>query len=224
MSTIENYFYMNVRIHLTNRLSLINVFLLLVFGVPSVQAQQMPHGTIDRKALVSRHNLKITDPNSEGPTQVGNGDFAYGFDITGMQTFNDQFTTMSDWSWHSTKPPKGTKPSDFKQTSVNTHGRMVEYDLPNPEQPELTQWLASNPHRFNLGRIGLLLKKNDVSEVKVNDLQNTVQYFDLWTGIAESSFSVGGVPVKVTTIGGSHHDIVGFKIESPLIKTGQLRI
>ena len=86
---------MNVRIHLANRVFLSSV-LLLIFCVPAIQAQQVPYGTINRKALVSRHNLNITDPHAEGPTQVGNGNFAYGFDITGMQTFNDQFTTMSD--------------------------------------------------------------------------------------------------------------------------------
>ncbi|MGY3055290.1 hypothetical protein ACVWYG_003505 [Pedobacter sp. UYEF25] len=43
---------------------------------------------IDRKALVNRHNLHITDRNVKGPTQVGNGHFAFGFDITGLQTFN----------------------------------------------------------------------------------------------------------------------------------------
>ena len=224
MSTIENYFYMHARIYRTNSVFLRSVLLLLIFSSATIHAQEVPYGTIDRKAVVSRHNLILKDPHCSGPTQVGNGHFAYGFDITGMQTFNDQFTTMSDWSWHSTKPPKGTKPSDFKLTSVNTHGRMVDYDLPNPKQPALTQWLASNPHKFNLGRIGLLLKKIDGSNAKLNDLQNTVQYFDLWTGISESSFALEGVPVKVTTVSGSHHDIVGFKIESPLIKTGQLGI
>lgn len=200
------------------------VFFLFVFHCMGVAAQQVPLGTIDRKVLVNRHNFKITDSQLAGPTQVGNGGFAYGFDITGMQTFNDQFTTMSHWAWHSTKPPKGINPNDFKQTSVNTHGKMVPYSLPNPNQQELSEWLACNPHRFNLGRIGLWLKKNDGSKVMLNDLQNTVQYFDLWTGIAESNFTIEGQSIKVTTIGDSKHDIIGFKIESSLIKKGQLGV
>src|SRR5665213_765852 len=84
---------MNVHIHLTNRVFLSSILLLLVFCSPEVQAQEVPYGTINRKAVVTRHNLKLKDPQSAGPTQVGNGHFAYGFDITGMQTFNDQFTT-----------------------------------------------------------------------------------------------------------------------------------
>ena len=124
MSTIENYFYMHARIYLTNSVFLRSVLLLLIFSSATIHAQEVPYGTIDRKAVVSRHNLILKDPHCSGPIQVGNGHFAYGFDITGMQTFNDQFTTMSDWSWHSTKPPKGTKPSDFKLTSVNTHPKV----------------------------------------------------------------------------------------------------
>jgi hypothetical protein len=34
---------------------------------------------IDRKALVSRHNITIKDKSLKGPTQVGNGEFAFGF-------------------------------------------------------------------------------------------------------------------------------------------------
>lgn len=200
------------------------VLLLFIFSCLAGRAQQVSRGTIDRRALVSRHNLKITDAKFAGPTQVGNGNFAYGFDITGMQTFNDQFTTMSQWSWHSTQPPKGLKPADFKQTPVNTHGRMVGYDLPDSNQAELTQWLSSNPHRFNLGRIGLILKKKDGSTVLPDDLQNPVQYVNLWTGISESNFTIEGQKVKVTTICDPDKDILSFKIESDLIVQGRLSI
>ncbi|GAA3944459.1 hypothetical protein GO495_22290 [Chitinophaga oryziterrae] len=200
------------------------VLLLFIFSNLAGRAQQVSRGTIDRKALVSRHNLKITGAKSAGPTQVGNGNFAYGFDITGMQTYDDQFTTMSQWSWHSTHPPKGMKPAGFKQTLVDTHGRMVGYDLPDSNQPELTQWLASNPHRFNLGKIGLILKKEDGSMALPDDLQNPVQYLNLWSGIAESNFTLQGQNVKVTTICDPDKDILSFKIESDLITEGRLGI
>ena len=214
---------MNVHIHLTNRVFLSCVFL-LAFCSLAIYAQQVPYGTIDRKAVVTRHNLILKDPQSAGPTQVGNGEFAYGFDITEMQTFNDQFTTMSYWGWHSTEPPKGFTADSFKQTLVDTHGRMVSYDLPNPKQAALTQWLASNPHRFNLGRIGLLLKKEDGSIAKISDLQNPVQNLDLWTGVAESNFTVEGQKIKVITVCDPDKDIISFKIESDLIKKGQIGI
>lgn len=199
-------------------------FLLLVLCSQALQAQEVPYGTIDRKAVVTRHNLVLKDPQFVGPTQVGNGDFAYGFDITGMQTFNDNFTTMSDWGWHSEPLPEGVHIDDFKNTLVETHGRKVFYYLPNPKQPALTAWLIENPHKFNLGRIGLRLIKRDGTNAGLSDLKNTVQTLDLWTGVAESRFTLEGQPVQVTTVCDSHQDIISFKIKSPLIKNGKLGI
>src|ERR1700754_1977394 len=132
--------------------------------------QEVKKGTIDRKAVVRRHNFHITDVGEPGPTQVGNGNFAYGFDVTGMQTFNDQFTTMSQWGWHSVPAPAGFSAGDFKKTQVDVCGRIGPYDLPNPSQPALTQWLAANPHKFNLGRIGLWLKRENGSEAGKSDI------------------------------------------------------
>jgi hypothetical protein len=45
--------------------------------------------------------------------QVGNGNFAFGVDVTGLQTFNP-FGTLSTWGWHNFSLP--TTPG---QTSVN---------------------------------------------------------------------------------------------------------
>lgn len=189
-----------------------------------VFAQELKSGTINRKVLVQRHNIKLTDLEAPGPTQVGNGNFAYGFDVTGMQTFNDQFTTMSHWSWHSTELPKGLTAADFIKTEKDTHGRMVAYDLPNPKQSELTKWLSGNPHRFNLGRVGLWVKKKNGDMVNKSDIGQPVQYFDLWTAMAESNFTIEGQPVKVITVGDPQKDIIAFKIESPLIAAGRLGI
>ena len=187
-------------------------------------AQEVKRGTIDRKAVVTRHNLILSDPDPAGPTQVGNGDLAYGFDITGMQTFNDKFVTMSQWSWHSTKPPRGLDPSEFKKTLVKTHDKVIAYDLPNPKQPALSHWLASNPHRFNLGRIGLLLKKKDGSIAKIADLVSPMQQLNLWEGVVQSVFTLEGEKVKVTTTCDADKDILGFRIESKLISQDRLNI
>lgn len=202
--------------------------ILLVFCVAVIcckaYGQQLNRGTINRKVVVQRHNLHITDPKEPGPTQVGNGNFAYGFDVTGMQTFNDQFTTMSHWSWHSTRPPAGFTAADFIKTKVDTHGRMVPYEVPNLQQPALSQWLAANPHRFNLGRIGLWIKNEDGTTATLQDIQHTDQHFDLWTAVAVSTFEVHGQPVKVTTVADPDKDIVAFKIESPLIAAKRLGV
>ncbi|PUZ23781.1 hypothetical protein GA0116948_108161 [Chitinophaga costaii] len=198
------------------------VGMLLTSGI--IYSQQLKKGTINRKEVVQRHNYHITDLQEPGPTQVGNGNFAYGFDATGMQTFNDSFTTMSQWSWHSSPLPAGFTAADFKQTNINIQGRMVPYDLPNPQQAALSSWLDANPHRFNLGRIGLWMKMENGTAVTAGDIQAADQYFDLWSAVAVSTFRIQGQPVQVTTVADPDKDIVAFKITSPLIAAKRLGV
>ena len=42
---------------------------------------------IDRKALVTRHNVTVTKADSLSSLTVGNGKFAFTVDATGLQTF-----------------------------------------------------------------------------------------------------------------------------------------
>ena len=55
-------------------------------------------------------------------------------------------------------------------------------------------WLRANPHRLDLGRIGLRLTKSDGSAVAIEDLANTSQTLDLWTGLLDSRFELEGRP------------------------------
>ena len=133
-----------------------------------------PPAPIDRHALVARHNVELTAYNGERPLQVGNGEFAFGMDATGLQSFAP-FNTMSQWGWHRSPLPPGVKRSDYAMSSVETHGRPVPYPLPDPKHPELSDWLRKNPHRLNLGRLGLAFTKADGSLATEGDLRNVRQ-------------------------------------------------
>ena len=74
---------------------------------------------IDRKAVVERHRIITTSTNPESPAQVGNGEFAFGVDITGLQTFTP-FNTLSHWSWHSFPLPQGQHVEDFNGLPLDT--------------------------------------------------------------------------------------------------------
>src|SRR5438132_1315221 len=87
-------------------------------------AQSAPKGAIDRHALVTRHNVELTKFEGQRPLQVGNGEFAFGMDVTGLQTFAP-FNTMSQWGWHSGPPPAGKRPEDFQGQVWDTHGRPI---------------------------------------------------------------------------------------------------
>ncbi|MGI4791388.1 MAG: hypothetical protein ACRYFS_21380, partial [Janthinobacterium lividum] len=65
-------------------------------------------GKIDRHALIDRHKITLTKPDALTPLSVGNGEFAFTADVTGMQTFTDfhhggmHLQTMAQWGWHTT--------------------------------------------------------------------------------------------------------------------------
>lgn len=46
---------------------------------------------IDRHALVSRHDVRVQSLDPWSPLSVGNGDFAFTADVTGLQAFHDLY-------------------------------------------------------------------------------------------------------------------------------------
>ena len=157
---------------------------------------------IDRKAVVTRHNPEIREGNLRGPMQVGNGEFAFGFDISGMQTFSDNANTMSNWGWYRFPLPQGQRPEDFRGAEWEAQGRMVRYDIPNPEQGALRDWMVRNPQRINLGRIGLVLIKDDGSRAGIGDLTDPVQRLDLWKRLAGPGGGGGGGGAVIASTAG----------------------
>ena len=178
---------------------------------------------IDREAVVKRHRVFTTGTLLKSPAQVGNGKFAFGMDITGLQTFVP-FNTLSDWSWHSFPLPEGMKAEDYRPVVVETHGKKIAYELRNPDQPELSEWLTKNPHRYNLGRIGFRLLREDGKEAQEIDLGNARQEIDLWTGVVYSRFELNRKEVKVRTVCHPDKDMIGVSIESELLKDGNMSI
>lgn len=178
---------------------------------------------IDRHALVTRHNVTLTALDTNAPLQVGNGHFAFGMDVTGLQSFVP-FNTMSDWGWSNPELPGNLKMSDYHGQVWDTHGRAVRYWMPDPEHAELSDWLAANPHRINLGRIGMQFRKRDGSLATAKDLSHVSQRLDLWSGVATSRFEVDNEPVEVRTACHPKMDLVGVEIDSPLAKQGRLAV
>ena len=77
----------------------------LLTGLAVVAAAAPATGHIDRERIVRSFNPRRTASSDETPLQVGNGNFAFGADITGLQTFRP-FATMSTWGWHSFPLPE----------------------------------------------------------------------------------------------------------------------
>ncbi|KAK0216801.1 Six-hairpin glycosidase-like protein [Armillaria fumosa] len=182
---------------------------------------------IDRYTLVSRYNPTRNASSLTTPIQVGNGNFAFGADVTGLQTFQP-FAIMSSWGWKNDSLPQGKTMddvNDYHGASWYNHGRLVEYDFGGSDEL-IEQWLTANPNRVNLGRVGLVFRsaEGEILNVTESNLTDIHQELDLWTGAITSRFSFGGEPITVTTICAQDRDTVGISIESTLLSGGQLGV
>jgi hypothetical protein len=187
---------------------------------------------IDRHALVTRHNIMLNQFDANNPLSVGNGEFAFTVDATGLQTFPEAFEqtiplgTLSDWGWHSFPNPNGWSIDTFAfKEFFDLNGRKVPYaDVPgNLQTPEI-KWLRANPHRLHLGQIGFVLKHADGSPARTNDLTEIVQTLDLWDGEIVSHFKFDGEPVEVETVCDPKLDAIAVRVQSPLLKSQRLAI
>ncbi|KAF1993283.1 hypothetical protein P154DRAFT_503753 [Amniculicola lignicola CBS 123094] len=191
----------------------------LFFLVSLVQA----HGGIDRESIVRQFNLRLNQSNPYSPVQVGNGNFAFGTDITGLQTFLPH-NILSSWGWHNSSlpsTPNQTSITDFTGLDWWTHGRLVNYAQPNPAEKDIGQWMIANPHRINLGRIGLWFGGRNVTE---EALSQKIQVLDLYEGVISSSFSLNGTTIQVQTVCSSETDTIAVHIKSGLSMTGNLGV
>jgi len=189
---------------------------------------------IDRFSLVTRHNIENPVVDSLNSLTVGNGEFAFTADITGLQTFPEFYSggislgTMSNWGWHTNPNPENYQLSDNYRT-FNVHGRPVIYvrqfsPREDTAKAEASTWLRSNPHRVHLGMIGMHITGNDGIEIRIEDLENPVQKLNLWTGEIESRFSVDDIPVNVKTICHPDIDMISARISTRLISAKRLKI
>ena len=197
--------------------------LLSLFCLSALLPLSVAGEPIDREAVVKRHKVFTTGTLLKSPAQVGNGKFAFGMDITGLQTFAP-FNTLSDWGWHSYPLPEGTKVEDYRPVVVETHGKKIAYELRDPNQPALSEWLTQNPHRINLGRIAFRLLREDGKEARELDIKAARQETDLWTGVVYSRFELNRKEVKVRTVCHPEKDMIGVTVESELLKDGSVSI
>ncbi len=196
---------------------------ILALMLPSAAGAQ----PIDREALVRRHHPTAAKLDPLSPFSVGNGEFAFTADITGLQTFPDPYDTgiplhtQSQWGWHSFPNPHGY---NISQASVDfeVHGRKVPY-LGTDSSPA-AKWLRANPHRLDLARIGLVLKHRDGTPAKPDDISKISQTLDLWAGILTSEFEFDTQPVRIRTACHPQLDLLAVEIESPLLKSDRIGV
>lgn len=187
---------------------------------------------INRKELVSRHNVKVDAIDTLSSLSVGNGAFAFTVDATGLQTFPDTYQygiplgTQSEWGWDSHPNPENYR-FDETLAEYEQNGRKVTYSVQR-NQPQRSvgavKYYRENPHRIHLANLGFDLYKKNGEEVKPKDLKDIQQKLNLWTGEIESSFVIEGISVEVYTAVHQEDDVIGVRVKSDLIKDERLQI
>ena len=174
---------------------------------------------IDREALVERNSPVVTAFDSLASLSVGNGEFAYTVDITGLQTFPDNYSkgvplgTQSQWGWHSFANPEHLTPEETLKEYDFGRGKKELYATQFKEkgrQQDAANWFRVNPHRLHLGIVGFDVKK-DTDIEQVTDIH---QKLCLWNGKIESRFKLNGEDYQVETVCHPSSDMIAAHITS----------
>ena len=192
---------------------------------------------IDRNAVVSRNNPVITKADTLASLSVGNGHFATTVDVTGLQSYPLDYKNgvplcaMSDWGWHQYPNSKNLKPSESEKSFDFGHGHKeiyaVEYKKKEDgRHKEATEFLRVNPHRLNLGAIGLYLTDEKGKQISLYQLTDIRQEQKLFDGEILSSFVANRKKVEVTTGAHPSKDALYARIKSELLadKRATLRL
>jgi len=181
---------------------------------------------IDRKQLVYRNNPKVTEFDSLASLSVGNGEFAFTVDATGLQTFPKRYSlgvplgTQSQWGWHSFINEKEYK-HDETLKDYDFRGWPEPYSVQFNEpgrQKEAADWFRENPHRLHLGIIGFDMEyPNDL-----NNVSDISQELDMWKGVIVSQYKYKGHDVMVETACHPAKDMIAAHIKSDSIPAVKL--
>ena len=189
-------------------------------------------GSIDREALVKRHHVNIQTIDSLSSLSVGNGNFAFTVDATGLQSFPNSYRlgvplgTQAQWGWHSFPNVHGFEPKDTWK-EYDFHGKKELYATQFNEAGrarDAANYLRNNPHRLHLGHIGLHMKQNDGSLFQPSDIQSINQTHNLWNGSIESSFKAGEYQVDVETFVTPDADRVVSEVRSTMFQAGAMSV
>ena len=167
---------------------------------------------------MTRHNIECNTLATTLP--LGNGEFCFTADATGLQTFAGN--SMAHWGWHSFPLPEGWSAGQVPSTGTFQRGRNTGGDIFPKDTAAIRTWMFDNPHRMNLARLRLL--HGDGRELAADEIAAVSRKLDLWTGVQTSRFTIGGGEVRVQTCVHPVLDAVAVRIESVLVGSGALEV
>ena len=212
-----------------------NVFKTVMLGllVPIIASANQ----IDRQVVVKRNNPIVTKADTLASLSVGNGHFVTTVDVTGLQSYPHDYKNgvplcaMTDWGWHRFPNTKSLKPSDSEKAFDFGHGHKevyaVEYKkVEDGMHKDATEFFRVNPHRLNLGAVGLNLSDAKGNRISLSQITDIRQEQNLYDGEIISSFVADGQKVEVSTGVHPDKDALYARIRSQLLsdKRATLRL
>ncbi|SFL94045.1 hypothetical protein SAMN04487943_105183 [Gracilibacillus orientalis] len=183
---------------------------------------------MNRKSIVQKHNPNINQLEALSPLSIGNSEFGFSVDFTGLQTFPQLYETplgtQSNWGWHYSMGKNLYKSSDIEYQTFDHYGRKVPYPMQPENKEEAYHWLRQNPHRLQLGQLSFQFLDENEKVVDINAITEINQELDLWSGIIISRYAVNGQEVLVKTVCDPNSDAIGVYVSSTLLLTGRLQI
>ena len=155
---------------------------------------------INRACVLERNNPVVKNADPLNSLSVGNGHFATTVDVTGMQSYPQNYElgvplcSMSDWGWHSFPNKENLRREETEREMDLGHGRKEVYAVENKVEgrgKKATEYFRVNPHRLNLGNVALVIKQGH-RQVKESEIEDIDQRLSLYNGVITSRFSALG--------------------------------
>lgn len=187
---------------------------------------------INRACVLERNNPVVKKADPLNSLSVGNGHFATTVDVTGMQSYPQNYElgvplcSMSDWGWHSFPNKDSLRREETEREMDLGHGRKEVYAVENKVEgrgKKATEYYRVNPHRLNLGNVALVIRQGD-KQIKESEITGVDQRLSLYDGVITSRFSALGIPFTVRTACMPCHDAVIYSLKSKLLGKGNVSL
>lgn len=166
-----------------------------------------------KKEFISKFDIHHKEMDISNPLTVGNGNFAFTCDVTGVQTLYEAYRriplcTMSNFIW-AQRNTEGQIP--YQEYARAQDGAPIRY-MTDTESKDYDKF-RDDVFKFDLFKL-VFLYKNE--RLKQEQIEVVSQQLSLYDGILISKFKIEGILVEVETKIPQNHNNLQIKIQTKL--------
>ena len=165
--------------------------------------------------LIKKYNVINDKIDIHNPLSIGNGSFVFTCDISGLQTFSEEYNyipllTMSE---------KFAYKKDLGNINLEEYNSYngKAYYLTSDKEKAKYEALRTNYFKYNMFNLAFYMNDN---KININDITNIYQELDLIKGTIYSKFYLLNELVEVESNIDSKEDILNIKVKSNLLNKG----